>query len=145
MRILAVDYGSKRIGLATGDDSGVAIRAVTTLPAQGLKRDAHQIRQWAQNVGAHCIVVGLPLATSSETGTFAHRVRKLIAQLQKIVPLPIIPWNERLTSKAADEWMITHGIKPARRQELRDPIAACLILQDYLSHHGRRDASTTTA
>lgn len=138
MRILAVDYGTKRIGLATGDDSGLAIRAVTTLHSQGVKRDAHQIRECARNLGAQRILVGLPLETSGAQGTAVQRVRKLVAQLQKVTDLPIILWDERLTSQAADEWMTEQGLKRQRRKSLRDQIAACLILQDYLSHHERR-------
>jgi putative Holliday junction resolvase len=137
MRILAVDYGTKRIGMATGDDSGLVIRAVTTLHSRGVKRDAHQIREWARNLGAQRIIVGLPLEMSGAQGTSAQRARKLAAQLQKVASLPIILWDERLTSKAADEWMRAHGLKRAQRKALRDQMAACLILEDYVSHHGR--------
>jgi len=138
MRILAVDYGTNRIGLASCDMSGLGIRAFKTLLSQGIKRDAHQLVECALELGVDRIIVGLPMKMSGAIGTSAHRATKLVAQLQKLTNLQVVLWDERLTSKAATAWMAEHGIKPGRRTAIRDQIAACLILEDYLSqerHH----------
>jgi putative Holliday junction resolvase len=143
MQILAVDYGTKRIGLATGNESGLAVRAVKTLASEGIKRDAHRLIESAQALGAGKIIVGLPLNMSGEAGPAAHRARKLVAQLKKLSDLPVVLWDERLTSQAANMWMIEQAIKPGQRRPLRDQIAACLILEDYLTHLQRYEAKKT--
>lgn len=137
-----MDYGTKRIGLATGDKSGLGIRAVKTLSSQGIKRDAHELLKWALELGAESILVGLPVKLSGAFGISAQRAKKLAAQLQKLTNLPVILWDERLTSRAATAWMDQHGIKPRRRKDIRDQIAACLILEDYLSHEGHHEPIT---
>ncbi len=137
MRILSVDYGTKRIGLATADEFGLAVRGVKTLPSYGIKRDAHRLVEYANNLNAQAIIVGMPLRMAGDVGPSAQRVQKLVTQLSKLTPLPITLWDERLTTEEANQWMIEHGIKPRQRQSLRDQIAACLILEDYLA--SRRD------
>lgn len=134
MRILAVDYGTKRIGLATGDDQGLIVRAIKTLPSQGIKRDAHRLIECAESFASDKIIIGQPLTMTGEIGQAARRAQKLATQLRRLTDRPVLLWDERLTSKAADQWMAEHGIKPSRRRALRDQIAACLILEDYLSH-----------
>ncbi len=143
MRILAVDYGERRIGLAVGEETGRLVRAVKTLPAQGVKRDAHRLIEWADKLGADEIVIGHPALPSGRTGTMSRKVEKLLGQLRKLTDLPVRLWNEHLTSQAADEWMRARGIKPSRRAAMRDQIAACLILEDYLTH--RREDERGTA
>jgi putative Holliday junction resolvase len=141
MRILGVDYGTKRIGLAIGDESGLAIRAVRTIPSEGAKRDAHRLIEYAEELEAQTIVVGLPLHRSGARSPAARRSEKLVAQLQKLTPLPITLWDERLTSEAANQWMVEHNVKSSRRHILRDQIAACLILEDYLAHRRFHEAN----
>lgn len=143
MRVLAVDYGERRIGLAVGEETGHIIRAVKTLPAQGVKRDAHRLIEWADKLGADEIVIGHPALPSERTGAMGRKVEKLLGQLRKLTDLPVRLWNEYLTSHAADEWMAAQGIKSGRRAAMRDQIAACLILEDYLTH--RREDERRTA
>ena len=141
MRILAVDYGRKRIGLATGDELGLTVRGITTLTSQGLRRDAHRLIEWAESIQAQTILVGLPLTLSGEQGSAALRVKKLIDQLHRIHDsFSVIAWDERLTTQAANQWMSEAGIRPNHRPAIRDQIAACLILEDYLSYQQRHDS-----
>ncbi|MCS6805366.1 MAG: Holliday junction resolvase RuvX [Acidobacteriota bacterium] len=133
MRILAIDYGLKRIGIATTDELRLTIRAVKTIPSHGVNQDAHRLLEIANQLNTKQLVIGLPTHHSDRSGVFLRRVLKLRDKLQKLSSLPVTVWNESWTTTAANQWMIEHHIPAKRRRQIRDQIAACLILEDFLS------------
>lgn len=135
MRIMAVDYGLKRIGIATADELWLTIRAVKTIPSHGVNQDAYRLLEIANQLDTKQLVIGLPTQHQDRPGAVFRRVLKLCNKLQKLSTLPVTVWDESWTTTAADQWMTEHHIPAKRRRQIRDQIAACLILEDFLSNH----------
>jgi putative holliday junction resolvase len=134
MRVMAIDYGSKAIGVAISDELRLTVRPLTTLRRN--KQSRNQIIAQLQNlIQEHEVaelVVGLPLSLDGSFGDAAERVRIFIVELKKIISIPIIEQDERLTSREAEEVMRELGFDMRKRKEKSDEYAAAIILQDYL-------------
>lgn len=137
MRLLAVDFGEKRIGLAVSSESGV----VVPVGAVGRKSDAgaaQAVAAAARERGVTRIVVGHPVrATGAET-LLARRARNFARRLAEASGLPVDLYGEALTTRAAEEALAEAGVRPARRPAARDAEAAAALLRDYLSGRGDR-------
>ncbi len=135
MRIMAIDYGSKAIGVAISDELRLTVRPLTTIRRN--KQSRHQIITHLQNLIEEYevaeLVVGLPLSLDGSFGDAAERVNTFIVELKKIISIPIIAQDERLTSREAEEVMRELGFDMKKRKEKSDEYAAAIILQDYLS------------
>ncbi|GBC77636.1 Putative pre-16S rRNA nuclease [bacterium HR08] len=131
MRILAVDPGMKRIGLALCDELEISVRPLVVLTARGVKRDAQAIAELARAHQVGRIVVGLPLNMDGTVGPSARRARKLAHRLRALTGLPVSLWDERLTSVEAEMLLRERGERPT--PERVDQVAACVILQDFLT------------
>lgn len=131
-RILGVDYGTRRVGLAMADPLGLFAHPVGTFtPEETIK----QIRAIDAEDGVSCLVVGWPLTLEGREAEAAVRVQTYIDRLNKVFPhIPIEKMDERFSSRRASEALVEAGVrKKARRQKGRiDSAAAALILQDYL-------------
>lgn len=130
MRILAVDSGTKIIGLAVCDEMEMTITPLPILCAGGLGQDARRICDLARRMNVDAVVVGLPLNMSGTEGPAAARARRLAERIRQMLGKPVIEWDERLTTHAAREYLIARGERP--RKDRVNQIAACLILEDYL-------------
>ncbi len=134
MRIMAIDYGSKAIGVAISDELRLTVRPLTTLRRN--KQSRNQIISQLQNLIEENeiakLVVGLPLSLDGSFGDAAERVRIFISELKKTISIPIIEQDERLTSREAEEVMRELGFDLRKRKEKSDEYAAAIILQDYL-------------
>jgi putative Holliday junction resolvase len=131
-RVLALDVGSRRIGVALSDPTRTLATPLTTLRAQPLAQALERIAQLVREQEAVELVVGLPLTLSGEIGPQAKLVEAFVAALRGVVSLPIHTFDERLTSIAAERMMIELGIRPERRKARIDEVAASIILQDFL-------------
>ena len=135
MRIMAIDYGSKAIGVAISDELRLTVRPLMTIRRN--KQSRHQIITHLQNLIEEYevaeLVVGLPLNLNGSFGDAAERVNIFIIELKKIISIPIIAQDERLTSREAEEVMRELGFDLKKRKEKSDEYAAAIILQDYLS------------
>jgi putative Holliday junction resolvase len=130
--VLALDVGSRRIGVALSDPTRTLATPLTTLRAQPLAQVLERIAQLAREHEAVELVVGLPLTLSGEIGPQAKLVEAFVAALRAVVSLPIHTFDERLTSMAAERMMIELGLKPEQRKARIDEVAASIILQDFL-------------
>lgn len=131
MKLLAIDHGLKRIGLAVSDESGLVARELAVITRKSNREDFEQINRIAAEQRVAGIVVGIPERDELDTDgtTPADRVRRWIERFAQTTPLPIVSWDENLTSVDARELSISKGRKA------RDPIddlAARVILQSYL-------------
>jgi putative Holliday junction resolvase len=137
MRLLAVDFGEKRIGLAVSSESGV----VVPVGAVGRKSDAGAalaVAAAARERDVTRIIVGHPVrATGAET-LLARRARNFARRLAEASGLPVDLYSEALTTRAAEETLAAAGVRPARRPAARDAEAAATLLRDYLSGRGDR-------
>jgi len=133
VRIAALDVGEVRIGLAICDELEMTANPVATIRRVGnLEKDITAVATQLAQQQAEMVVVGLPLSLGGDKGPQALRVEGFAKALAKRSGLPLVYWDESLTSVEADEMMIRQGVSRARRREQIDRVAAALILSSYL-------------
>ena len=139
-RILAVDYGSRRIGLAVTDELGVTAQGLPTLHRTTKRSDFDHLRRTIKQYAVGEIVVGLPLRMSGETGTQSEKVEVFAKELRARCKRPVHLFDERLTSVEANRVLDDAEMSGRRRKGIVDQLAAVLILQAFLeSRASRRD------
>lgn len=132
MRVLAVDPGAKRVGLAVSDPTGTIAQPLSTLPAEPADTLAERLAGVARQNDVKRIVVGLPLRMDGSHGPEARSAQELAAALRKASRLPVELVDERLTTAAAERSLIAGGVKRATRRQTVDRVAAALLLQTHL-------------
>jgi putative Holliday junction resolvase len=133
MRILGIDYGRRRIGLAISDEAAFLARPLDPYQrTRSLQKDLGSLARLAREFEAGAIVVGLPLNMDASKGEMALEVEDFVAQLQQISQIRVIVSDERLTSAEAERVLLEGDVKRKDRKRLRDGLAAALILQGYL-------------
>jgi putative Holliday junction resolvase len=137
---MGLDVGAKRIGVALAHvDDGRASPLATVMaqpPAQALQ----QLQRLIQKHRVVEIVIGLPLTLRGEHGPQADEIMRFAEGLRAVVDLPLQFFDERLTSAAAEQLMRDSGIRPEKRKEMVDRVAAAIILQDYLDARQRQSS-----
>lgn len=137
MRILGLDVGDRRIGVAISDKTGTIAGAVATLD-RNKENIIEELRAISKKFEISKIIIGLPLRSNGTEGTQVQKVREFIARLQEELGLPLQEWDERLTSVQAERLLITADLKRAKRKVIIDQVAATLILQSYLDNINRK-------
>ena len=137
IRILALDVGQKRIGLAVSDPLGITAQGFRVLPRQGKESDLARLREVAETYGVQEIVVGLPRHLDGRLGNLAPEILELARSLGEALGVPVTPWEERLTTQEAERVLIQADLSRRRRRQVVDQLAAVLILQSYLDHRRR--------
>jgi putative Holliday junction resolvase len=131
---MAIDYGSKAIGVAISDELQLTVRPLTTI--RRAKRDYAQVIERIRAMIAEneigVLVVGLPLNMDGTRGRAAAGVESFISDLQRDLPIQIATVDERLTSYEADQVLREMGLSSRQRRERSDEYAATIILQDYI-------------
>ena len=132
-RILGVDFGTVRIGLALSDPSKILASPLTTLQAKKKgEATAQMLLDAIANRDVELIVLGLPLLLSGKDSETTSMVRKFADLLGTLTDIPIILWDERLTSKQVERTLIDGNMRREKRATLMDTLCASLILQGYL-------------
>lgn len=132
MRKLAIDLGSKRIGLAVSDPLDITAQPIGYIKRSDLKTEADQISAFIEEFDVSELIVGLPL---DMIGTFGEQAKKAHAYadlLKQELKIPVKTWDERLTTKQAEDMLIKAGVSRKKRKEVIDSLAAVIILQNYL-------------
>jgi len=132
MRILALDYGSKRIGVALSDELGLTAQPLTTIHRTNRAKDLAVIAGYVSEYAVESIVIGYPRRLDGTEGIQCEKVKGFMALLADVVYVPIIPWDETLTSWEAESLLSEANVKARKRKGIIDKIAAALILQSYL-------------
>ena len=132
MRILAVDPGSKRVGLALSDPTATIAQALATVPAEPAATLATRLAQIARTSEAARIVVGLPRRLDGSHGPEAKAAQSLADAIRKESGLPVELVDERLTTVAAERSLIAGGVRREKRRLSVDRVAATLMLQAHL-------------
>ena len=132
MRILGIDFGEKRIGLAVSDPMGMTAQGLPNLENKNKKYMLAELEKLCKEREVDELVIGLPRNMNGSFGPKAVQVQELIPELEKALGLPVIAWDERLTSREAGRLMIEQGLSRKRQKEESDRLAATLILQNYL-------------
>lgn len=133
MIALGLDYGERRIGVAISDPSGLTARPLTVIARESRDKDLERVRQIAGQFGVTVVVIGLPLNMDGTESQGARRARRFANAIRHQLGLQVELWDERLTTFEAEQQMMEAGLSPERRKELRDAVAAAVILQDYLN------------
>jgi putative Holliday junction resolvase len=132
VRTLAVDPGSKRVGLAVSDPSGTIASGLSTEPAEPASTLASRLAEIAKAQDAGRIVVGLPLRLDGRHGPEAKAAQDLADRLRKASGLPVELVDERLTTAEAEKALIAGGMRREKRRLSVDRVAATLLLQGHL-------------
>jgi putative holliday junction resolvase len=132
MRVMALDVGEKKIGIAISDALLLTAQARPTLRRKNLKIDIFILGRLAEENEVHEIVVGHPVHLSGKESLQTEKVTKFAEELHKALKIPIVFWDERLTSFAAEQHLEEMGLKWRERRDHIDKIAAMMILQSYL-------------
>ena len=131
-RVLAIDMGSKRVGLAVSDELRLTVRTLPALPRTPWKRLLSSIAELCEQFDVRSIVLGLPLRMDGTEGDSAQEVRRVAHNLQLSLKLPLFFQDERLTSKEAESSLRTRGFQGGEISERIDSEAASIILSDFL-------------
>ncbi len=132
MRILGLDVGTKRIGVALSDTLLITAQGMETIERKDLKSDIDSIKKTVSENSVTEIVVGLPLNMS---GTYSEKTKEVVTfidHLKASVDIPVKAWDERLTSLQAERIMLESDMSRQKRKRLSDKIAAQIILQSYM-------------
>lgn len=132
MRVLALDIGEKRIGVAVSDPSGTVATPVTVLSAAAVLGDGRDLVRLIEDYEVELVLVGLPLSMDGEEGPQAKRVRGSAARLAGFLRVPIEFTDERLSSTQASKAMQASGASSREQRGRLDMVAASLFLQSYL-------------
>jgi len=135
-RVLALDFGRRRIGLAVTDPLGVTVLGLPTLERTSLRHDLNVLAKIVRKRGVTEIVVGKPLNMDGTAGPAARKADEFAGRLREKLNLPVVLVDERLTSWEANELLDAQGASREKRKGKVDEIAAVLILEAYLE--GRR-------
>ena len=135
-RVLGVDYGDRRVGLALSDPLGVAARPLMTLERGSRREDMDRMRGIIQEHGIVRIVVGLPLDMDGTAGRRVALTRSFIDRLRQATDVPVEAWDERLTTVQAERMLIAGDVSRARRRQVVDQVAAVILLQSWLDARG---------
>ena len=132
MRILGLDYGEKRIGVAVCDELGITAQGLPTIVRKNKKHDWEILGNLVKNYQVEKVVIGYPVRLDGSEGIQCEKVNRFALLLEKTFNIPVMKWQETLSTREAEEILINSGVRWKKRKEKVDKLAACLILQNYL-------------
>ena len=142
MRIMGLDYGSKTIGVAVSDPMGLTAKGLEIIRREEenkLRKSLRRIEELAKEYQVEEIVLGFPKNMNNTIGERAEKSLQLKETLERRLGLPVIMWDERLTTVEADRTLIEAGVRRENRKKYVDMIAAVFILQGYLDAKANPD------
>ncbi len=132
MRILGLDIGDRRIGVAVSDPTGLLARPLVIIPRKGEAADVAAVVRLVAEHQAGKVLAGLPLSLDGSLGPQAAKVKAFLDKLAPALPVPLETWDERFSTTTAHELRLAAGVKKKKRQAPDDAAAAAVILQSYL-------------
>ena len=132
MRILGLDYGSKRIGVALCDELGLTGQGLTTITWKNRNQVLEALAILVKDHGVEKIVIGYPLRLDGTEGIQCEKVNRFARLLESRLSLPVIKWDETLSSRTAEDILMQSRMRREKRKQVVDKLAASIILQGYL-------------
>ncbi len=132
MRLLGLDFGKKRIGVAICDELGMTAQGLAVIERKNKKRDLETIAHYIRSYNVEKIIIGYPLRLDGTPGLQCEEVDRFILSLESLISIPIIRWDETLSTKDAEEILRTANVKAKKRKTVVDKIAAGMILRRYM-------------
>lgn len=138
-RILALDIGERRIGVAVSDETATIVQPLAVIAREGTAKDVERITHIAHQHEAKEVVVGLPVTLRGEQAQAVQKVQAFVAHLRRALDVPIVLVDERLSTTEADRRMREADVGRGARRQKVDAVAAALILENYLSQRSAKE------
>lgn len=132
MRVLGVDVGSHRVGIAISDPTGTIAQSLAVIPRTGWRPVVSEIRRLVHEHRVERVVVGLPLRMDGTEGEAAREANAFAERLRGVLEVPVVMQDERLSTAEAERAMVAQDVRREKRRTRRDAVAAALFLQTYL-------------
>ncbi len=132
MRLMGLDVGTKTIGVALSDPLGITAQGLEVIRRKGQEKDLTRLRDIITEKEVSGIVVGLPRNMNGTMGPQSEVIREFASLLENTFNLPVVMWDERLSTVAAEKMLISADVSRSRRKQVIDKMAAVMILQGYL-------------
>jgi len=136
-RIMGIDIGERRIGVAVSDPLGLTAQGIEVIDRRKVE-PLGRLRELAGQYGAREVVYGLPRRTDGVLGEAAGRAQAFARELAGVLAVPVVPWDERLTTREAERLLVGADVRRNKRRQVIDKMAAALILQGYLDGRQRQ-------
>jgi putative Holliday junction resolvase len=136
MRILALDHGTKRIGVAVSDELKMIAQPLEFVPAEPFADFLARLKEILREKEVELILIGMPRNMDGSYGPAALKVQEFMAALRGAITIPIKAWDERLTSVQANRLLIQGNVRREDRKQKVDKMAAAILLQSYLDAGG---------
>ena len=134
MRIIGLDVGTKTIGVAVSDVMGWTAQGVTTVKRSDPDSDVAEIKRYIDEYEAEQVMIGLPLNMNGSAGPSVDMVRQFGEQLAAVITIPIVYRDERLSTMAAERYLLEGDVSRKKRKKVIDKMAAVFVLQGYLDY-----------
>lgn len=132
MRIMALDVGSRTIGIACSDALLMTAQGIETIRRTSLEKDFNRLRELISEYEVHELVVGMPKNMNGTKGDRAEKTEEFVEKMKTVIDLPITFWDERLSTVMAERQLIAADVSRKKRKGIIDKMAAVVILQGYL-------------
>lgn len=132
MRIMALDVGSRTIGIACSDALLMTAQGIETIRRTSLKNDFNRLRELISEYEVHELVVGMPKHLNGTKGDRAEKTEEFVEKMKTVIDLPVTFWDERLSTVMAERQLIAADVRRKKRKGIIDKMAAVVILQGYL-------------
>ena len=132
MRIMALDVGSRTIGIACSDALLMTAQGIETIRRTSLENDFNRLRELISEYEVHELVVGMPKNMNGTKGDRAEKTEEFVEKMKAVIDLPVTFWDERLSTVMAERQLIAADVSRKKRKGIIDKMAAVVILQGYL-------------
>lgn len=132
MRIVGLDIGKARVGVAVSDELGFTAQPLKVISATPFEEAIDAIELLVEEQGAGEVVVGIPKDIRGEMGRSAREVMEWVDELEKRLEVPVVTWDERFSTRAVEKMLIAADVKRKKRRKVVDKVAAAYLLQGYL-------------
>ena len=132
MRIMALDVGSRTIGIACSDALLMTAQGIETIRRTSLENDFNRLRELISEYEVHELVVGMPKNMNGTKGERAEKTEEFVEKMKEVIDLPVSYWDERLSTVMAERQLIAADVSRKKRKSVIDKMAAVVILQGYL-------------
>lgn len=132
MRVIALDVGEKRIGVAVSDPLGITAQGAGVITRKNIEDDINEVKRFIGEYKADSIVVGMPINMDGTKGQSAQKVAEFVEVLGSALKIPVGTYDERLSTKESEKFLISSDVSRKKRRRVIDTMAAQLILQSYL-------------
>lgn len=132
MRMMALDHGTRRIGVAVSDEMKIIATPLEYIPAEPFDKVIERLQQLIREKEVELILIGMPRNMDGTYGPATEKVKEFIAAIQPHITTPVKTWDERLTSAQANRVLLEGNVRREKRKENVDKMAAAILLQSYL-------------